>query len=184
VPRRHADNWLGRPEHHPRGLYGVKGRGGKDVEGRSPIYEDTPQLHVANGGGNHHRNLPSPGNARWVVGLVEGEGNLRPPRPTRRLMGRGRGQKLSLHGLKAAAGGVSVRPSVERGDGLLRSLELQVLAIVIVIVGAFFLASPCRLPAEVAGALPSRRFCRLSSLVFLKRSAKFLTVRQSARLCR
>src|SRR5512139_940426 len=109
---------LGRDtEHHPRGLDGVKGCGGKDVEGCTPVYEDTPQLHIANGGGNHHRDLSSPGNARRVVGLVEGEGNLRPPRPPRRLMGRGRGQKLSLHGLEASARSMSARSPIDGGDG-------------------------------------------------------------------
>src|SRR5512139_1836459 len=46
---------------------------------------------------------------------------------------------------------------------------------------AFCLASPRRLPAGAAGALPSRRSCLFSSSHFLVRSAKLLTARQSTR---
>jgi L-asparagine transporter-like permease len=79
---------------------------------------------------------------------------------------------------------VSTSPSVERGDGSVRYLELQIIAVVVVIGGGLFLGLLSLVASGGRGALPSRRLCCLSSLVFLYRSAKFLTVRQSARLCR
>src|SRR5512136_3110470 len=160
VPRRHTDDRLGRPEHHPQGLDGVKGSGGKDVEGCTPVYEDTPQLHIADGGGNHHRDLSSPGNARRVVGLVEGEGNLRPPRPPRRLIGRGRGQKLSLHGLEAPARSVSARSPIDGGDGGPRLLEPQVIVAIVDVLGGGLLLG---LTSPVAGG--SRRGLALTALL-------------------
>jgi len=49
------------------------------------------------------------------------------------------GQKLSPHGLEASARGVSASPPVERGDGPLRYLEIQILTVSAIIGGGLVL---------------------------------------------
>ncbi len=54
------------------------------------------------------------------------------------------GQKLPLHSLEASARGVSASPPppVERGDGPLRYLEIQILTVSAIIGGGLVLGLP------------------------------------------